>query len=158
LPTAERTLPNPQAPAREVHDRPRLHDDSVIRATAIVGLGTVAVIHVAQIVPTAQQTPWLGAGFGLLVASCVALAAVLLHRGHPRLWAAISIVNVLAIAGYAVTRLVSTPIDNQDVGNWSENLGVAALFAEGALVLLGLHVLTGIPARAAQRSPTIEPR
>jgi hypothetical protein len=61
------------------------------------------------------------------------------------LWAAVATLSVLAITGYVFTRLVSTPLDNADVGNWSESLGVAAVFIEGILFLLSLHAITGRP-------------
>ena len=35
-----------------------------------------------------------------------------------------------------MTRVVSTPLDNQDVGNWACMLGLAALFVEGTLLAL----------------------
>ena len=60
-------------------------------------------------------------------------------------WAQVGILNILAIAGYAFTRLISTTLDNTDVGNWSEMLGVAALFIESILVILSVHAITGRP-------------
>jgi hypothetical protein len=119
--------------------------DPVLQATAIAGLGAVAVMHFAQVVPTTEETPWLGAAFVLLSFACVGVAAQLLHSATRLVWVQLAALNTLVIAGFAFTRLISTPIDNADVGNWSETLGVAALFIEGLLVVLSLHVLTGRP-------------
>ena len=119
--------------------------DAVFRSTAIAGLGAVAVIHFSQVVPTTEETPWLGAAFVLLSLACVAVSAQLFYRCDRRVWAQVGLVNILAIAGYVFTRLISTSFDNTDVGNWSEMLGVAALFIETILVLLSLHVITGRP-------------
>ena len=60
-----------------------------------------------------------------------------------------------AIAGYAFTRVVSTPLDNADVGNWSCMLGMAALYVEGLLVLIsGFAMVT----RSASRTALVEAR
>jgi hypothetical protein len=45
------------------------------------------------------------------------------------------------------TRVVSTPFDHIDVGNWSENLGLAALFVETILLLLSAYGLFTRPPR-----------
>ncbi len=119
-----------------------LQGDAVVRATGILGLGSVAAIHLYQIVPTTEQTPALGAAFVLLILACCGLAMGLLHRADRMVWALVGLVNLAAIGGYVFTRLVSTSFfDNQDVGNWSQGLGVVALFVEGLLVLLSLYAL-----------------
>jgi hypothetical protein len=133
-------------------------DDAVVRATGIFGLGAVAVIHFSQVVATIDQTPWLGAAFVALTLACMVLAGRLLQRGSRLLWAQVAVVNIMAIGGYTFTRLVSTPFDNTDVGNWSEMLGLAALFIEGALVMVSVQVIVGLlrapgrlrPARAGR--------
>jgi hypothetical protein len=101
----------------------------------------VAVIHFAQVVPTTEQTPWLGIAFVLLTFACVGVAGELVYSSAPFVWLQVAALNIMAIAGYAFTRLFSTPFDNMDVGNWSETLGVAALFIEGLLVLLSLQAI-----------------
>jgi hypothetical protein len=115
----------------------------VVRATGILGLGAVAVIHFSQVVSTIDETPWLGAAFVALTVGCMVLAGQLLQRGSRMLWAQVAVLNISAIGGYIFTRLFSTPFDNTDVGNWSEMLGMAALFIEGALVVLSVQVVVG---------------
>jgi hypothetical protein len=115
--------------------------DPVPRATGIVGLVGVAAIHFVQVVPTTEQTPWLGAGFVLLTIACVVLAARLISGQSRLTWFQVGVVNLLAILGYIFTRTFSTFIDNQDVGNWSENLGMGALLVEGLLLLLSAREL-----------------
>lgn len=41
--------------------------------------------------------------------------------------------------GYAFTRILSTPLDDQDVGNWACALGLAALFVEGLMVAVAAY-------------------
>jgi hypothetical protein len=125
-------------------------DDAVARATGILGLGAVAVIHFSQVVSTIEETPWLGAAFVVLTFGCLVLAGLLLQRGSRLLWKLVAVLNLLAMGGYIFTRVVSTPLDNRDVGNWSEMLGLAALFVEGVMVLLSVEVLVGTLAAARQ--------
>jgi hypothetical protein len=135
-------------------------DDAVVRATAILGLGAVAVIHFSQVVSTIEETPWLGAAFVLLTLGCMVLAGRLLQWSSRLLWAQVAALNALAIGGYVFTRLISTPFDNGDVGNWSEMLGLAALFIEGALLLLSMQVIMGrltAPRRVQTPSHRISP-
>lgn len=110
--------------------------DPVPRAAGIVGLVGVATIHLAQVAPTIQQTPWLGALFILLTVATVALAGWLTVNDHWAAWALVLAVNAASVAGYAFTRTFSTFVDHQDVGNWGEMLGVAALLVEGLLMAL----------------------
>ncbi len=112
------------------------------RATAIVGLVAVAVIHFEQIVPTMEQTPLLGVAFLALVAGCLFLGGRLLLAGSHRIWLGVAALNMLALAGYAFTRMFSTVLDNQDVGNWSQMSGLGALLIEGLLVALSVGAVT----------------
>jgi hypothetical protein len=58
------------------------------------------------------------------------------------LWVPVFALSVAALGGYVFTRVVSTPVDNQDVGNWACMLGLAALFVEGALVALSAYAIS----------------
>jgi hypothetical protein len=104
------------------------------------------------VVSTIDETPWLGGVFVVLTVGCMVLAGRLLQWGSRLLWAQVAVLNALAIGGYVFTRLASTPFDNGDVGNWSEMLGLAALFIEGALVVLSLQIILGTQGRAGARA------
>ena len=72
------------------------------------------------------------------------VVAARLIMGAPtrtQLWAPVAILGVGAMMAYAFTRVVSTPLDNQDVGNWDCTLGMAALFLEAALVALSAYAI-----------------
>ena len=116
-------------------------DDQLLRTTGIALLMGVGVLHFVQIVDTLNQTPWLGAAFlALIVGSLV--AGVLLSRPDSRPgWILSVVVAGAAIAGYVFTRLVGTSFDNGDVGNWAENLGLASLFVESILLVVGAYGL-----------------
>jgi hypothetical protein len=127
-------------------------NDSVLRATGVLSLLAIGAIHFLQIVQTTEQTPLLGVTFMLLIAGCLVVAARLAIRGDLRTWLASAAICAAAIGGYAVTRTFSTPLDNQDAGNWSCMLGLAALFIE--TTLLAFSAYAAVAHRALQNSVT----
>jgi hypothetical protein len=121
-------------------------NDAVWRATGILSLLAIGAIHFLQIVPTFQATPLLGVAFLVLIAACLAVAARLAAHSDHRAWVASALVAAAAIGGYLFTRAVSTPVDNQDLGNWSCMLGLAALFVETTLLALSANAATSATA------------
>ena len=123
---------------------------AVFRATGVVSLLAIGAIHFLQIVPTTESTPLLGVSFLLLIAAALVVAARLALGGDRRTWVASALVGAAAIGGYLFTRTVSTPLDNQDAGNWSCMLGLAALFVE--ITLFGFSAYAVRALRAGQRA------
>jgi hypothetical protein len=116
-------------------------DRATVRAIGAITLIGIGAMHFLQIVPTFEATPLLGVAYVMFITACMVLAARLVTGDDSGTWAAAGIACVAAVGGYAFTRLMSTPFDNQDVGNWSCMLGLAALFVEGATVALSTYVL-----------------
>jgi hypothetical protein len=114
---------------------------AVLRATGIVLLMSLAVIHIVQLVPTFQQSPLLGVGYLFVIAASVVVGARLVkgHESVLQLWLPVAVLGVAVFLGYAFTRMLSTPLDNQDVGNWSCTLGMAALFVEALMVAVAAY-------------------
>jgi hypothetical protein len=127
-------------------------NDSVLRATGVLSLLAIGAIHFLQIVQTTEQTPLLGVTFMFLIAGCLVVAARLAIRGDLRTWLASAAICAAAIGGYAFTRTFSTPLDNQDAGNWSCMLGLAALFIE--TTLLAFSAYGAVAHRALHNSVT----
>ena len=129
--------------------------DAILRALGVVTLMSLALVHIVQLVPTFQTMQLLGVGYLLLIAGTV-VVSVRLIMGAPtqaQLWAPVAILGVGAAMAYAFTRVVSTPLDNQDVGNWACTLGMAALFLEAALVALSAYAIaTRLRARQVLRA------
>ena len=124
------------------HDRvasPTTAKDGILRATGILMFLAIGAIHFLQIVPTIEQTPLLGVGFLIIIAASLGAAFGLIERGNRRVWMAGASIAAGALGGYAFTRTFNTPIDNQDVGNWTCMLGMAALFVETTLLGLSLY-------------------
>lgn len=141
-------------PTRDRPDtrHPGANAEAMLRATGIMALFGIGVIHFVQLVPTFEEMPLLGAAYLGLIAASIAAAALLIKGSSSRfrLWAPVGILGMAALAGYAFTRLVSSPLDNAGVGNWSCMLGMAALYVEGLLLLIsGFAMLTSSPPRTA---------
>jgi peptidoglycan/LPS O-acetylase OafA/YrhL len=125
-------------------------NDTVLRATGVVSLLAIGAIHFLQIVPTTEQTPLLGVSFLFLIGASIAVAFRLATRHDRRTWQATAALSGAAIAGYLFTRTFKTPLDNQDAGNWSCMLGLAALFVE--TTLLTFSALASIAIRTPESS------
>jgi TRAP-type mannitol/chloroaromatic compound transport system permease large subunit len=144
---------------------PANSNDAVFRATGVLSLLAIGTIHFLQIVPTTEATPLLGVSFLILIAASLAVAGRLATRTDHRTWMASAVVCAAAIGGYVFTRTFSTPLDNQDVGNWSCMLGLAALFVETTLLAFSAYaalvqsaLLTAVrPARPGTESARIVP-
>ena len=115
--------------------------DGITRGLAAVGLVGVALIHLLDLPGQLSETPYLFVLYLALMASSLALAGVLIGTSDARAWAAASILSALVIVGYVLIRTTGLPQSSDDVGNWSEPLGMASLFVEGCLVTLGSGVL-----------------
>jgi hypothetical protein len=143
---------------------PSVVTHAILRATAIVMLLGIAVVHVVQLVPTFQQTPLLGIAYILLIVAAVAVGAHLVRGSASSvyLWLPAAGLGFAVISGYAFTRMFSTPFDKVDVGNWSCTLGMAALFVEGMLVAISAYAISHgrrlLPARVpADAGPSEQP-
>ena len=126
---------------------------TLLRGLGVVAFASVAVIHLVQLVPTFRATPLLGVAFvGIVAASSVFAVRLAVGRHTPSEWLLVAGFAASAIIGYVVTRTVRTPLDNQDVGNWACMLGMAALYLEGMLGVLGLYASSPRRRPEAQRS------
>jgi hypothetical protein len=135
-------------------------NDAMLRAIGVLVLLGIGAMHFLQIVMTFEGTPLLGVAYLALIAACVCVAGSLLIRGDSRTWAATGLVGAGAICGYILTRIISTPLDNQDVGNWTCMLGLAALFVETSLLALSGFALAAQRNRREDRvqaSASLEP-
>ncbi|MEU1946123.1 MULTISPECIES: hypothetical protein [unclassified Streptomyces] len=100
----------------------------------------VAVIHVVdQGGITATRSPhYIGVAYHVLEIAA-AVAAVLLLIGLVRLgWLLAAVVAIGPLLGYILSRGPGLPHYSDDIGNWTELLGLVSLAVEGALLLLSV--------------------
>jgi hypothetical protein len=117
----------------------------------------VAVAAHIPITPThLREAPYIGWSFIALEITLTVLAVALILRDTPLVWSAAGVVPALAMLAYAVTRSVALPQIGDDVGNWTQPLGIVALTVEALLILitLGRHARRH-PARWLARRPIL---
>jgi hypothetical protein len=124
------------------HHSPGDHASEVIaRAAAVIGLAGIGLIHLLDSISKFQETPYMGWMYVALILGCIGVAAAL-ARAHAReAWAAAVALPASAVVGYVLTRTTGLPQAHGDVGNWSEPLGLAALFVEGLVIAVGVYAL-----------------
>ncbi|MGZ4616843.1 MAG: hypothetical protein ACXV4A_14940 [Actinomycetes bacterium] len=69
-------------------------------------------------------------------------AALLLARRQLLGWLLALGVAAGPLTGFILTRTVGLPGARDDIGNWTEPIGVASVVVEGTLLLLSLTVLS----------------
>ena len=83
-----------------------------------------------------------------LIAGSTATAAALVRNDDLRAWAAAAALPAGAIVAFVISRTVGLPQGADDIGNWTEPLGLASLFVEG----LARRPERGSAARASGRA------
>ena len=118
----------------------------------------VAGIHVADQggFPGSKTPDYVGVGYylleGLAVLTAAALLLPLVSRWGAAAWTTAAIfVSAGPLLGYALSRGPGLPDYDDDVGNWTEPLGVLSLVIESALLALSVTVLIATR-HAASRS------
>ena len=119
------------------------------RAAVAVGLAGIALIHLLDSIGKWSETRYLFWMYvGLIIASLATAGWVLFTRSRTALLTAAA-VAASALVGYVVSRTVGLPGATDDIGNWTEPLGLASLFVEGAVVAAGLAGLSAARTTAA---------
>ncbi len=113
----------------------------VTRAVVIVGLAGIAVIHLLDSISKFSETPYVGWMYIALMAGAVGAGGLLIFSRSKLGFGAAAVLAASAIAGYVINRTVGLPNATGDIGNWTEPLGMAALFIEGCVVALSVAAL-----------------
>lgn len=124
-----------------------------LRLLAAGGLVAIALIHLLDLPSQLDGTPYLGVLYILGPIITSLLAAALIVGSRSRIgWLLAGALAAATAIGYCLSRTTGLPNANDDIGNWSEPLGVASLVAEGLVVLLavGYLVTSRRPAPATQ--------
>ena len=114
---------------------------SLWRPLAVAALVVTCDIHVSQFASTWQEDAVVGAGFLALAAVCAAGAAILAVRDVPVIWFLMAVACAAATAGYLVSRSIGLPGMPDDVGNWGEPAGIAAVVSQ--LLVVAAAATTG---------------
>jgi hypothetical protein len=129
-------------------------DDVVARVVAIAGLGGVALVHVLLLPDAFRAVDYLGLLFIVAIVLALCLIAALTRMSDERVWAATGALPALVLIGFVLSRTSGLPGFTEEIGNWSEPLGLLSLVFEGLLVCLSAMILsTHETARAMAPSP-----
>ena len=115
--------------------------DAIARAIAVVALAGVALVHLLDAPGSFQDAPYKGWLYVGLILGCLGAGAALIRSSDLRAWAAAATLPLGAIVAFVISRTVGLPQGADDIGNWTEPLGLASLFVEGTLAGLALIVL-----------------
>jgi len=115
----------------------------VRRGIAAVGLVSIALVHLLDVPDKFDELPYVGVLFVGLIITSLLLAEGMIRTDDLRVWLVAGVVSAATIVGYAISRTSGLPGDEgNDIGNWTEPLGLASLLVEGIVVLLVLGRLT----------------
>jgi hypothetical protein len=114
---------------------------SPLRWVASVLLLATAATHVPLVPEHLEEAPYLGMLFVVLSAASLALAVLVVVADTPAVWAVTAGMTLLAVIGFLASRTVGLPMIGDDVGNWTEPLGLPALAAESLAFLAAVAVL-----------------
>lgn len=112
-----------------------------LRFPTIVLLIVAGAAHIPVTPEHLKEAPYIGYLFLALTVVCFALALILLRYDTPAVWAVVVVVSLAAVLAYVVSRMVALPEIADDVGNWTEPLGLLSITSECAAAALGLVVL-----------------
>lgn len=113
------------------------------RWVVVAALLVAAAAHLPVIGEHLMEARYMGVLFIVLTAACFVLAAALISVDSLAAYWLAGLTCLLAVLGYAATRTFPFPQLGDDVGNWSEPLGVVSIAAESiaaAVAVLGLRV------------------
>lgn len=113
-----------------------------IRNLSIAGMIAIAVIHLLDTPDKLAETPYLGWLYiGLIIAATATAFALYAHYQFQRAWIASAVLAGSTFAGYCLSRTTGLPRSTEDIGNWTEPLGIASLIIEAAIVILAITQL-----------------
>ena len=104
------------------------------RGATVIGLLSIALIHVLDLPGKWAETRYLGIGYVLVIAASLVLAEINSTRNDKRAMYASAALAVAVLAGFIINRTVGMPGATEDIGNWGEPLGLASLFVEAITV------------------------
>ncbi|MCW2917730.1 MAG: hypothetical protein JWN52_5798 [Actinomycetia bacterium] len=98
-----------------------------------------AVAHVPVIEPHLTEAPYMGVLFVVFTAICLVISSAALVRDTTALYWGAAVICGLGILAYIATRSVAFPQLQDDVGNWTEPLGIVSVLAEALVVVAAVN-------------------
>jgi hypothetical protein len=129
-----------------------MHESYIIarawwRWPAAAALSATAAIHMTLVPDHLREAPYAGALFIALSAAALATAMLLSAADHDLAWLAAIAISLGALVAYFLSRSIGLPSLRDDIGDWVNPLGVAAVACEALTLVCWI-------ARSATARPT----
>lgn len=123
----------------QLHLTPRARHRTVELAGA-VALAAAVGIHLQNLAQRFALAPWIGVASILFITASVGAGWMLVRR-DPRGWLVAGLACLAAALAWVAGRTVGYPGATDDIGNWTEPLGLAAFALEAGIAALSAHQL-----------------
>ncbi len=135
---------------REPHTLDPLHliREISTRAAVAVGLAGIGLIHLLDSIGKYSETRYLFWMYIALIAGSVVVGGAVLFSRARLPFVAAALLAASALVGFILSRTTGLPNASDDIGNWTEPLGLASLFVEGAVIAASLSAYAILPAKA----------
>jgi len=107
----------------------------IFEILTFLGVVAIAWIHLIDLGDKMEETPYLGFAYIGLIIGCAA-SAVLLARRDRRGFLLAGGLAAATFLGYCLSRTTGLPAATDDIGNWSESIGLWSLVFEAVVVAL----------------------
>ncbi len=125
-------------PAEETTAMATPSGTSIVRRSLVAaGLFGIAAVHLADLPGKMEEVPYLGWAYIALIAASLLLAKVVVTRADRRLMAASAGLAAAVVLGFIINRTIGMPGAMDDIGNWTEPLGMISLLIEAAVIWVG---------------------
>jgi hypothetical protein len=114
------------------------------RVLAVLALASLIAVHVPVAVVHISEVPYLGVAFYLFILASAALLGSLVERSRTGAWVFALVGAALALVTYLVSRTIGLPGASDDVGDWSNTLGLISVASELLLIVVAAYVLISI--------------
>ena len=108
---------------------------------AALGLTAIAAVHLIDGSGSLGQHAYVGAMELALAAACVPLAVLLATRPIRVFWHAAGALCTAALLIYGLSRTTGLPGSTDDIGNWTQTLGVLNVVFELAVITIAALVV-----------------
>jgi len=115
--------------------------DTILRGLGAALAIAVAQIHFLDVFDKFEENTAQGWMFTALIVACLAAVLTLVHRSSTLVWLFAGLCGIAPLAGYIISRTVGLAGATDDIGNWTEPLGLASISAEVSLILVSLYAL-----------------
>jgi hypothetical protein len=116
---------------------------SPVQWVASLLLLVAAGTHIPLIHEHLEEAPYVGWLFILLSVACIGLAVAVLFVDDASVWVLSGVICLAAVVAFLASRTVGLPQIGDDVGNWTEPLGIPAVASEALMAALAYLHLRG---------------